>query len=133
MDQLFTKHKKSLSNFIQDYLGSNLNIDLINKIEPLNPLQQSLNIDNKDDLIISSPKNKKFINQAYLTEIKHNKTKKKLFIPVFNNNCIKPNDSNQYQYISMINTNNTNNYSNIIINNNGTGHDSKKHKLKISN
>ena len=137
MDQLFTKHKKSLSNFIQDYLGSNLNIDLINKIEPLNPLQQSLNIDNKDDLIISSPKNKKFINQAYLTEIKQNKTKKKLFIPVFNNNCIKPNDSNQYQYISMINTNNTNNYSNIIINNNGTGHDSKKHlknkKLKISN
>ena len=37
----------------------------------------------------------------------------------------------------MINTNNTNNYSNIIINNNGIGHDSKKHlknkKLKISN
>ena len=37
----------------------------------------------------------------------------------------------------MINTNNTNNYSNIIINNNGIGHDSKKNlknkKLKISN
>ena len=117
MNQLFTKHKKSLSNFIQDYLGSNQNISLINKIEPLNPLQQSLNIDNKDDLIISSPKNKKYINH--------------------NNNCIKSDNSNQYQYISMINTNNTNNYSNIIINNNGIGHDSKKHlknkKLKISN
>ena len=137
MNQLFTKHKKSLSNFIQDYLGSNQNISLINKIEPLNPLQQSLNIDNKDDLIISSPKNKKYINQAYLTESKHNKVKNKIFIPDSNNNCIKSDNSNQYQYISMINTNNTNNYSNIIINNNGIGHDSKKHlknkKLKISN
>ena len=137
MNQLFTKHKKSLSNFIQDYLGSNQNISLINKIEPLNPLQQSLNIDNKDDLIISSPKNKKYINQAYLTESKHNKVKNKIFIPDSNNNCIKSDNSNQYQYISMINTNNTNNYSNIIINNNGIGHDSKKNlknkKLKISN
>ena len=137
MNQLFTKHKKSLSNFIQDYLGSNQNISLINKIEPLNPLQQSLNIDNKDDLIISSPKNKKYINQAYLTESKHNKVKNKIFIPDSNNNCIKSDNSNQYQYISMINTNNTNNYSNIIINNNGIGHDSKKHlknkRLKISN
>ena len=137
MNQLFTKHKKSLSNFIQDYLGSNQNISLINKIEPLNPLQQSLNIDNKDDLIISSPKNKKYINQAYLTESKYNKVKNKIFIPDSNNNCIKSDNSNQYQYISMINTNNTNNYSNIIINNNGIGHDSKKNlknkKLKISN
>jgi len=137
MNQLFTKHKKSLSNFIQDYLGSNQNISLINKIEPLNPLQQSLNIDNKDDLIISSPKNKKYINQPYLTESKHNKPKNKIFITDSNNNCIKSDNSNQYQYISMINTNNTNNYSNIIINNNGIGHDSKKHlknkKLKISN
>ena len=137
MNQLFTKHKKSLSNYIQDYLGSNQNISLINKIEPLNPLQQSLNIDNKDDLIISSPKNKKYINQAYLTESKHNKAKNKIFIPDSNNNCIKSDNSNQYQYISMINTNNTNNYSNIIINNNGIGHDSKKNlknkKLKISN
>ena len=137
MNQLFTKHKKSLSNFIQDYLGSNQNISLINKIEPLNPLQQSLNIDNKDDLIISSPKNKKYINQAYLTESKHNNVKNKIFIPDSNNNCIKSDNSNQYQYISMINTNNTNNYSNIIINNNGIGHDSKKNlknkKLKISN
>ena len=137
MNQLFTKHKKSLSNYIQDYLGSNQNISLINKIEPLNPLQQSLNIDNKDDLIISSPKNKKYINQAYLTESKHNKVKNKIFIPDSNNNCIKSDNSNQYQYISMINTNNTNNYSNIIINNNGIGHDSKKNlknkKLKISN
>ena len=137
MNQLFTKHKKSLSNFIQDYLGSNQNISLINKIEPLNPLQQSLNIDNKDDLIISSPKNKKYINQAYLTESKYNKVKNKIFIPDSNNNCIKSDNSNQYQYISMINTNNTNNYSNIIINNNGIGHDSKKNlknkKLKILN
>ena len=137
MNQLFTKHKKSLSNFIQDYLGSNQNISLINKIEPLNPLQQSLNIDNKDDLIISSPKNKKHINQPYLTESKHNKPKNKIFITDSNNNCIKSDNSNQYQYISMINTNNTNNYSNIIINNNGIGHDSKKNlknkKLKISN
>ena len=137
MNQLFTKHKKSLSNFIQDYLGSNQNISLINKIEPLNPLQQSLNIDNKDDLIISSPKNKKYINQPYLTESKHNKPKNKIFITDSNNNCIKSDNSNQYQYISMINTNNTNNYSNIIINNNGIGHDSKKNlknkKLKISN
>ena len=138
INQYFTKHKKSLSNFIQDnYLGANSDLSLINKIDPLNPLQQSLNIDSKNNLFINSPKTKKINNQTYFTENKNHKSHKRLYDPNFNNNCIKTDNSNQYQYISMINTNNTNNYSNIIINNNGLGHDSKKHlfnkKLKAIN
>ena len=138
-EKLFAKHKKSLSNFIQDnYLGFDTNLNMMNKIEPLNPLQQSLNIDNKNNHIYTNSKKKIINNQNYFTENKNSKSNKKLFYHDLNNNYIKTDNANNgCQYISMINTNNTNNYSNIIINSHDTSHDSKKvlrnKKLKISN
>ena len=141
--KLYSGHKKSLSNFIQDnYLEYNSNLDLSNKIDPLNPLQRSINLENNNKIIHINSKYNKNVNQVYLTEnkneLKYNKnSNKKIFYHDLNSNYIKTDNEPRYQYISMINHNNTNNYSNIIINNNTNSPKYKKNtknkKLKISN
>ena len=141
--KLYSGHKKSLSNFIQDnYLEYNSNLNLSNKIDPLNPLQRSINFENNNKIIHISSKYNKNVNQVYLTEnkneLKYNKnSNKKIFYHDLNSNYIKTDNEPRYQYISMINHNNTNNYSNIIINNNTNSPKYKKNnknkQLKISN
>ena len=118
-------HKKSLSNNFQDnYFGYNSNISLFNRI------QQTENSENKNNIINMSSKNNKSINQNALNN--------KIFYQGFENNYFKKENNPRYQYISMVNTNNTNNYSNIIINNGENSPISKKLKqfknkrLKIS-
>ena len=130
--KLYSGHKKSLSNFIQDnYLGYNSNLDLDNKIDSLNPLQRSINLENDNKIIHINSKYNKNVNHVFLTENKselnyNNKPNKKILYHDFNSNYIKTDNDPRYQYISMINHNNTNNYSNIIINNNGNNPNYKK-------
>ena len=138
--ELCVQHKKSLSNnyFNDDYFGYNSNIGLYNKIYPF---QQSEN-DKKNNMMNTSSKNKTNINHNVLN-LNNNSNKNlkcsKIFYHDFDNNYIKTDNNHRYQYISMVNTNNTNNYSNIIINNNVNSPTSKKvkqfrnKKLKISN
>ena len=129
-------HKKSLSNYFQNYNSNNI---LFNKI---NPLLESENIEKRKNLInISSKKNKSINQNDSNLDINSDKKIKnnKMFYKALNKNYTKTDNDKEYQYISMINTNNTNNFSNIIINNNGHGQTSKNikqlkyKKLKISN
>ena len=138
--ELYTHHKKSLSNnyFNESYFGYNSNIGLYNK---MNPLQKS-EIKEKNNNINISSKNNTSINHNDLN-LNNNSNKNlkysKIFYNDIDNNYIKTDNNTRYQYISMINTNSTNNYSNIIINNNENNPTSKKvkqfrnKKLKISN
>ena len=138
--ELCVHHKKSLSNnyFNDDYFGYNSNNGFYNKIYPF---QQSEN-DKKNNMMNTSSKNKTSINHNALN-LNNNSNKNlkcsKIFYHDFDNNYIKTDNNHRCQYISMVNTNNTNNYSNIIINNNVNSPTSKKvkqfrnKKLKISN
>ena len=138
--ELCVHHKKSLSNnyFNDDYFGYNSNNGFYNKIYPF---QQSEN-DKKNNMMNTSSKNKTSINHNVLN-LNNNSNKNlkcsKIFYHDFDNNYIKTDNNHRCQYISMVNTNNTNNYSNIIINNNVNSPTSKKvkqfrnKKLKISN
>ena len=138
--KLVAGHKKSLSNYFQDnYFGYNTNNILFNKI---NPLLESENTEKGKNLINISSKKNKSINQNELNlDLNSDKKLKysKKFYKDFNKNYIKTDNDRGYQYISMINTNNTNNFSNIIINNSEHCQTSKNvkqlknKKLKISN
>ena len=137
---ILAHHKKSLSNYFQDNYGiNNPNLSLFNNI---NPLQQSVNIENRNNIIKISSKNNKNINQNqinYKTNSNREIKFRKIFYNDLGSNYTKTDNNLPYQYISMINSNNTNNYSNIIINNNESNSNIKKikhginKKLKISN
>ena len=143
---LISKNKKTISNLIEhDYLHSPSNLDIYKKINPLKKLincKKKSSSNNKNNKIINQTylredKNsiKNDINPNNIVKYKEidyyenplnyedNKNNKRNYIKnisYIKDNYIKTdnNITSTSPYISLINTSNTNNISNIIINNN---------------